>query len=135
MLDWNDLLLTQPSALDSESTQQAYQDCTTISRTRFWPVVDHGRYTGLMGPDGHVLSAPSLKVEQHPLDALAIASAWQVDCVAVCNKEVFEGVYVTASLAERIGQQWSFQLPGSSIWFEHPVDQPFSGTWIRGIEA
>jgi hypothetical protein len=98
-------------------------------------VVEEGLYSGLMGPDGHVLSVPAIQVAQHPVDALAIASAWEVDCVAVCEKETFQGSYKSQDIAERIGSQWAFQLPGSTIWFEHPISQHFGGEWIRGIEA
>lgn len=135
MLDWNDLLLTHPRPLQESCSEEDYVLRTQESRTRFWPVVEEGLYSGLMGPDGHVLSVPAIQVAQHPVDALAIASAWEVDCVAVCEKETFQGSYKSQDIAERIGSQWAFQLPGSTIWFEHPISQHFGGEWIRGIEA
>ncbi|MDA8787384.1 hypothetical protein N9N00_00755 [Schleiferiaceae bacterium] len=135
MLDWNDLLLTHPRPLQESCSEEDYALRTQESRTRFWPVVEEGLYSGLMGPDGHVLSVPAIQVAQHPVDALAIASAWEVDCVAVCEKETFQGSYKSQDIAERIGSQWAFQLPGSTIWFEHPISQHFGGEWIRGIEA
>lgn len=135
MLDWNDLLLTHPRPLQESCSEEDYVLRTQESRTRFWPVVEEGLYSGLMGPDGHVLSVPAIQVAQHPVDALAIASAWDVDCVAVCEKETFQGSYKSQDIAERIGSQWAFQLPGSTIWFEHPISQHFGGEWIRGIEA
>ena len=135
MLDWNDLLLTHPRPLQESCSEEDYALRTQESRTRFWPVVEEGLYSGLMGPDGHVLSVPAIQVSQHPVDALAIASAWEVDCVAVCEKETFQGSYKSQDIAERIGSQWAFQLPGSTIWFEHPISQHFGGEWIRGIEA
>lgn len=135
MLDWNDLLLTHPRPLQESCSEEDYALRTQESRTRFWPVVEEGLYSGLMGPDGHVLSVPAIQVAQHPVDALAIASAWEVDCVAVCEKDTFQGSYKSQDIAERIGSQWAFQLPGSTIWFEHPISQHFGGEWIRGIEA
>ncbi|MDG1252498.1 MAG: hypothetical protein P8N56_02355 [Schleiferiaceae bacterium] len=135
MLDWNDLLLTHPSPLSENCSEMDYEIRTQESRTRFWPVVEEGLYTGLMGPDGHILSVPSIQLAQHPIDALAIASAWDVDCVAVCEKESFQGCYKSEDIGQRIGSQWAFQLPGSTIWFEHPLSHHFGGEWIRGIEA
>ena len=135
MLDWNDLLLTHPAPLSETCSEAEYLARTSESRTRFWPVVDEGVYTGLMGPDGHVLSVPPLQAAQHPVDALAVASAWQVDIVAVCDRDLWQGSYKSQDLADRIGQQWAFQLPGSTIWFEHSMHTPFGGEWIRGIEA
>jgi len=129
------LLLTHPRPLQESCSEEDYALRTQESRTRFWPVVEEGLYSGLMGPDGHVLSVPAIQVAQHPVDALAIASAWEVDCVAVCEKETFQGSYKSQDIAERIGSQWAFQLPGSTIWFEHPISQHFGGEWIRGIEA
>ena len=135
MLDWNDLLLTHPGPLSETCSESEYLERTGESRTRFWPIVEEGVYTGLMGPGGHILSVPALQAAQHPVDALAVASAWQVDCVAVCDKDLWQGSYKSQDIADRIGKQWAFQLPGSTIWFEHPVQTHFGGEWIRGIEA
>ena len=134
-MDWNNLLNTQPAPLVSDTSEETYRAVSQESRTRFWPVVEESLYVGMMGPDGSVQNVPALQDAQHPIDALAIASAWNMDCVAVCQGDTYQGVYRSSDIAEHIGQQWSFQLPGSTIWFEHPADKPFGGDWIRAVEA
>ncbi len=139
MLDWNDLLLTHPGPLSETCSESEYLERTGESRTRFWPIVEEGVYTGLMGPGGHILSVPALQAAQHPVDALAVASAWQVDCVAVCDKDLWQGSFKSQDIADRIGQHGPFSFRDRPFGLNIPfkrilVANGFAASKRKGFE-
>ena len=82
---------------------------------------------------GEQIDVPCLDHSQHPIEALGIMHQYGTDVVAVCDGEGYKECLSAVNLAQQIGAQWSFQTPGSTVWFLS--DRVLSGAQIQAIES
>jgi len=134
-MKWHHLIKKQVDNLEFENNDFLNLELSSKKKIIIKPFIEENIYKGMVDSKDQILEVPALQLEQHPIESMTIFSQWNIDFIAVCNDEIFIGLLGLKDLVNIIGKQWCFQELGSTIWFESPMNIPFSSDLMKSIES